>query len=678
MDKHNQPFRNGKNDAFAYVQGIAGRDLNRWERELIERLWESAEDARDTVTNGSDNPFIPETTEHAGIVELNEDYSCVFRTLPVDLSSATAPESAFGKAYQDLFVHGSQPLAALLTMSLNDTAHPEQPEVKATVHSIASPANIYGVPVVGGDVCFRKTKGTCVDLFAIGIIDRALQLHSACNEGNKVYLLSAYGGKTGIFASRTTYELICDLHDEGLIKAVQSVGKNGILGACSDMVANGNSGILFHAENMIKSPSEFPKLLQYEPDKLIVTVNDDSHSDMERICRKWDKQWLHIGTVTDENKLTVNCRQTVIAEWTGEILRTSTDVHSHSEATSRTVHLPPLVPPAFPKTDNCRNTALSLTRSPNLMSRQWFFDRFDSTVGTNNLSTNFISSSPVMQIKGTRYALAVAFGANLFSMEEYAETAPLLVAEIVRKTVCSGGEPLAITGCLTLKCNDENHYKNTVLHIRRDIADSCRRLGIASSNIHTACISSDEPPCINISLGCIAFLDDKHRQMTISFKGKGDMIYLIGKTGDQQHDSEYMRVCCHKEDALPPAIDIKAEAKLLQVMKQVIARKLVKSAHSVTRGGLFMSLIESAMVRGFGFDITEDEEISKEAFLFGETPSRIVVSVATTREADFIDFMMTANIPFMTLGHVTREEIRIDDNSFGFISDYKRELKVEE
>ncbi|MDR1667064.1 MAG: hypothetical protein LBS03_05155 [Bacteroidales bacterium] len=678
MDQLNQSFQNGKNNVFARAQEIAGRDFNRWERELMERLWENDTLTGTTSTTDSDqSPVVSETEKQAGIVELTEDYSCVFRTLPVDVSSAAEVEFAFGRAYQDLFVHGAQPLAALLTIALDDDAQPEQPEVKTMVTAIASPPNIYGIPVVGGDLCFRKTKEPCVDLFAVGIVDHALQLYPACNEGNKVYLLSDYGGKTGIFASRTTYELICDLHDEDLIKAMQAVGKNGALGACADMTANGNCGIALQAENMIDSPTDFPKLLQYEPDKVVIIINDDSRSKMERICRKWDKQWLLIGTVVDDNQLTVNYRQTVIAAWTGEILRTFIYDRMENETPNFPVHVPPHAPATFPKTDDCRNTALSLTRSPNLMSHRWFFDRFDSTIGTNNLSTNFISDAPALQIKGTRCAVAVAFVSGRFSPDDHAQAVSLLVAEAVRKTVCAGGNPLTVTGCLTLKDNDEKHRKDTAARICHALADACRQLGIAPPAINTVSIPSDKP-CTNISVGCIAFMEDKHRQMTISFKGKGDMIYLLGKTSDRQHDSEYARVCCGIKDLLPPEMDMDAEAKLLQITKQAIARKLIKSAHSVTRGGLFMSLLESAMVREFGFDITADGEISKEAFLFGETPSRIVVSVATTREADFIDFMMTSNVPFMTLGHVTREEIRIDDNSFGFISDYRREVKTSE
>jgi phosphoribosylformylglycinamidine synthase len=350
----------------------------------------------------------------------------------------------------------------------------------------------------------------------------------------------------------------------------------------------------------------------------------------------------------------------VLRRFKPTIAARGTDVPPSRTEQQKSVHLP--------QQDNCKEIAESLLQAPNLKARQWFFNRFDSTVGVNNLSTNFMSDTSVVQIKGTRHGLALSFGSMAFSIDPYPESVKLLVAETIRRTICSGGMPLVVTGCLT--CNHNTLAKAT--EIRQHIAVTCEQLGVASSDVTVQCLSMEHAPSIRLSLGNIAFLEDKHQQMTISFKGKGDMIYLIGKTDDQLNASEYIRFYHNLKDTQPPAIDMKAEAKLLQTIHQAVSRKLVKSAHSVSRGGLFTTLLESSRVRNFGFDITVDSEIRKNAFLFGEASSRVVVSVATAREADFIDFMMERNAPFMTLGHVTREEIRIDDNSYGFISDYRQ------
>ncbi|GHT78081.1 phosphoribosylformylglycinamidine synthase subunit PurL [Bacteroidia bacterium] len=672
MNHPNQPLAGSREERLQQAQNLVGRAFNPQEKKLIESLWATAVTEKTTV-NESGKLTQSETGHHAGIVELTDEYDCVFRSTPVNASSVSSPARTYGAICQDLFVHGAQPLATLLTLTLNENASVEQSEVWKAIHSLSSSINVYGIPMVGGDVCFCKTEHISAGMLSIGVIDKATQLFPASNgEGNRIYLLSD-DTEQGVYGSRTMYELICDLHDEGLIKALHSVNQSGVLGACAEMVANGQNGVLLHADLLIGQLADFKRLLQYQPNQIIVIVSEEQHSDMERICRKWNKQWLHTGTVTDERLLSVHYQEKSLAEIPADVLALFTcQPKTHAgDATPDAATLPRETCPDA-QGDNSREIAGLLMHSPNLKSRQWFFNRFDSTVGGNTLSTNFISDTPVMQIKGTHHALAVAFGSSLHDLAKYPNAAALLVAEVMRKAVCSGGEPLAVTGCLTVYGKTESG--KTVAAIRKHIAASCVQLGIASSDVNVAFVSSDKQPAMHLSLGVIAFLEDKHRQMTLSFKGKGDMIYLIGKTPDQPHASEYSRFCLCEKDTPPPAIDLAAEAKLLQVVKQAIARKLVKSAHSVSRGGLFTSLLESAIVRQFGFDVTVDGEVSKELFLFGETPSRIAVSVSTTRETDFIDFMMRNNMPFITLGHITREEIRIDDSSFGFISDYKRKL----
>jgi phosphoribosylformylglycinamidine synthase len=240
--------------------------------------------------------------------------------------------------------------------------------------------------------------------------------------------------------------------------------------------------------------------------------------------------------------------------------------------------------------------------------------------------------------------------------------------------VCSGGVPRVIPGCLNY-CGDTD--EKILQTINDHIALFCKKTGISSSGINMKRAATGNKSSLNnLSAATIAFLNDKHQQMTMSFKGKGDMIYMLGKSINNLNSSEYIRNYHDIRNTPPQQIDLDMEVKLLQVAQKLIARKLVKSAHNVSKGGLFMALLESAMVRSFGFDITADAEIRKDAFLFGESPSRIIVSVAMSRETNFIDFMIENGLPFLTLGHVTREEIRIDDNSYGFISDYRKEFNV--
>jgi phosphoribosylformylglycinamidine synthase len=170
----------------------------------------------------------------------------------------------------------------------------------------------------------------------------------------------------------------------------------------------------------------------------------------------------------------------------------------------------------------------------------------------------------------------------------------------------------------------------------------------------------------------IGILKNKNHQTTIAFKEKGDMIFLIGKSSNDLASSEYLYSYLGIKESPAPEFDIDQEFNIQATIRDLIENGLIKSAHDVSDGGLFITLLESSMVRNLGFDITSSAEIRRDAFLFGEAQSRVVVSVTPANESKFVDFMIDKDIPFSTLGHVTKSELRIDDDSFGFIHDIKK------
>jgi phosphoribosylformylglycinamidine synthase len=672
------------------VMHQTGRKLNPLEESIISLLHAKCTNRfnhRFTV-NGKNGLLACETDAQAGIIDLTEDYACTFRTEPA--YSGTVKEiagklaDASGKIYREISICGGQPLATLLSLSTSvaDNA-PAQAELQNAVTGMASYNNTFGIPVIGGDIRFHDSeqRGITANLLSIGLIDKEAQLGTSCQgTGNPVYLVGPpdAGEKqisSGAFITRSLYELICDLHDAGAIVAIQSIDSGGtgfsgaaelIAATCADMVANGTNGI----ELNVKLFDGEQKLTELIPNKLMMIVKENCGKKLEKSCHKWNMRCLQVGVVTDEHKLVVIKDKTPLVDLPASVLSMFYGALPENIIDSLPADSVASSSADVPLPEEHKDVANFMITCPNLLSQQWFFDQFDSTVGTNNLSTNFITDTPVLQIKGARQALAVSFCQSDTNIAEYPESVNLTVAESLRKAVCSGGEPCVLTGCLNYIGNVDEKILHT---INEHIALFCKKTGISSSGIYMNRIAVKGKPAIhNLSTGVIAFLNDKHQQMTMSFKGKGDMIYMLGKSGSSLDSSEYIRNYHGIKGTPPQHIDLDMEAKLLLVAQKIIARKLVKSAHSVSKGGLFMALLESAMVRSFGFDITVDDEIRKDAFLFGESPSRIVVSVGIARETAFIDFMMKSGVPFMALGHVTREEIRIDDNSYGFISDYRK------
>lgn len=165
----------------------------------------------------------------------------------------------------------------------------------------------------------------------------------------------------------------------------------------------------------------------------------------------------------------------------------------------------------------------------------------------------------------------------------------------------------------------------------------------------------------------MASMAEKEKLVTHSFKDKGDSIFMIGDSFDDVNSSEYLEFYHEISDSALPAFDIDREVKLHDVMRKLIDQQLLAFASPVGKGGLFFTLLRSGLPTGLGFDITSDAEIRRDAFLFGEAMGRLVVGVKTENVDDFVDLMSGMKVPFFALGHVTKGEIRIDDESFGFI-----------
>ena len=300
-------------------------------------------------------------------------------------------------------------------------------------------------------------------------------------------------------------------------------------------------------------------------------------------------------------------------------------------------------------------------------------------VKTGTISTNFIADAGIVNLKGTDKALALTTDCN--SRYVYANPnigTQIAVAEAARNIVCSGGEPVAVTNCL----NFGNPYNPEVywqfVEAINGMNTACKKFetpvtgGNVSFYNQTVLDEKTEPVYPTPVIGMLGLIKNKNDIMTIGFKDKGDVIFVLGETKNDISSSEYLNFYHAVKYSPVPDFNLDEEFKLQSIAKQLIKHKLIRSAHDVSDGGLFVTLVESAMVYNVGFDITTDAEIRTDAFLFGESQSRIVVSVTPNKMNTFIDFMRKQKFPFISLGHVTKGELRIDDISFGFIFDVKK------
>ncbi len=173
------------------------------------------------------------------------------------------------------------------------------------------------------------------------------------------------------------------------------------------------------------------------------------------------------------------------------------------------------------------------------------------------------------------------------------------------------------------------------------------------------------------TIGMLGIIEDKSHITSLGFKGKSDLIYMLGKSENDISSSEYLASYHKIKESPAPNFDLDIEVELQHTLTKLIRASVIESAHDISDGGLFVTLLESSMVNNLGFDITTSAEIREDAFLFGESPSRVIISVREVKEDRFLDILRESNIPFTLIGHVSKSEIRIDDQSFGDVAEYK-------
>jgi phosphoribosylformylglycinamidine synthase len=426
----------------------------------------------------------------------------------------------------------------------------------------------------------------------------------------------------------------------------------------------------------------FEILLSESQERMLVVVKKGKEEVVKSIFDKWDLNAEQIGVVTEGGTLRYFMNGDLVGEVPAESLvlgggapvyhREYTEPAYFAEAQKFTID-------SITEPRDLVVVARQLLTNPNIASKRWVWEQYDSMVGTANMSTNRPSDAAVVNIKGTNRAIALTVDCNARYVNNDPETGTMIaVAEAARNIVCSGGEPSAITNCL----NFGNPYNPEVywqfVGAIKGMGEACRRFetpvtgGNVSFYNQTAKPDGTAAPVFPTpTIGMLGVLKDKSNKMSLDFKYKGDLIYLIGESRNCISSSEYLNSVHGVRLSPAPHFNIEEELLLQKCVKDLIHNNLVNAVHDVSDGGLFVTLFEMSLPGNLGFDIVSDAEVRKDAFLFGEAQSRIVVTVTEDEEREFIDMVAAHGVPVTLLGHVTRGKMVVDGEHFGFIDDLR-------
>jgi phosphoribosylformylglycinamidine synthase len=713
-------------EEFEMIKKILGRVPNFTELSIYSVMWSEHASYKNSIKWLKTLPRKGEAilaeagTENAGLVDLGDGLACAFKIESHNHPCAVEPyqgaATGVGGINRDIFTMGARPVAQLNSLRFGDIKLDRTKWlVKGVVKGIGDYGNAFGIPVVAGEVFFDESFNTnpLVNAMSVGLVKKDMVV-SAISKGvgNPVFIVGSSTGKDGIhgstfasanitensaddlpsvqvgdpFAEKLLLEASLEIIPTRAVIGMQDMGAAGIICSTSEMSEKGKHGMRIDLDKVPlrqQNIEPWEILLSESQERMLVVVQKGREDDIKEIFRKWDLNCAQIGEVTAGDRLEFLWNGKVVANVPAPSLVLGGGAPIYEREYSEPAYFKENKKfdiSRVPEPTDMQEVALMLVKHPNIASKRWVFEQYDTMVGTTNMTTNFPSSAGVVNLKGTNKALVLSVDCNSRYVKADPEVGTMIaVAEAARNIVCTGGKPLAITNCL----NFGNPYNKEVywqfVSAIKGMGRACEKFGtpVTGGNVsfynQSTIGGKDESVFPTPTIGMLGVMENKNHHTTLAFKEKGHMIYLIGRSHNDIASSEYLSSYHGIKNSPAPYFNLDEEYNVQKTILELIGKNLIQSANDVSDGGLFIALLESAMPRTLGFDITTDAEIRTDAFLFGEAQGRIVVTVSPSRETHFIDYMMASGIPFTTLGHVTKSEVRIDDVSFGFIADFKRE-----
>jgi len=711
-------------EEFDRIKSILGRTPNYTEISIFSVMWSEHCSYKNsikwlkTLPRKGERILVEAGEENAGLVDIGDGLSCCFKIESHNHPSALEPfqgaATGVGGINRDIFTMGARPIAQLNSLRFGSiTEDKTKWLVKGVVSGIGHYGNCFGVPVVGGEVVFDDSYNTnpLVNAMSVGILEDGKMLSAISKgAGNPVFIVGSATGKDGIhgatfaseditedsedkipavqvgdpFQEKLLLEASLELADTDAIIGMQDMGAAGITCSTSEMSEKGGFGMdiqLNQVPTRQAGMEPYEILLSESQERMLVVVKKGREQEVVDIFEKWDLHAEEIGVVTEGDQLRYYWNGEKVAQVPAPPLclgggapiydREYKEPASYQERFKFDIA-------SVPEPLDLKEVIDALIVNPNLASKKWVIEQYDTMVQANNKTTNKVSDAGIVAVRGTDKALAVTTDCNARYVNADPEKGTMIaVAEAARNIVCSGGEPVAITNCL----NFGNPYDTEVywqfVGAIKGMGAACEKFGtpVTGGNVSFYNQSNIDGKVKSVfptpTIGMLGILEDKRTHTGLSFQNKGDLIFMIGKAQNDLNSSEYLSNYLGIKDTPAPYFELEEEFQVQAAIKGLIQSGVLQSCHDVSDGGLFMSLFDKCLQNELGFDITLPEEFRRDAFLFGESQSRVIVSVAEGDHDLMLDLMEREKTPFLMLGHVTKGDLRIDHESYGFIDEMK-------
>lgn len=725
-------------EEFERIQAILGRKPNFTELSIFSVMWSEHCSYKNsivwlkTLPRDSERMLAKAGEENAGLVDIGDGLACSFKIESHNHPSALEPyqgaATGVGGINRDIFTMGARPIAQLNSLRFGNPDSPKTRRLlRGVVKGIGDYGNAFGIPTVGGEVYFDECYNTnpLVNAFSAGIVEVGkVAKATSYGVGNPVFIVGSATGKDGIHGATFASEDISDKSTEklpavqvgdpfmekllleatleiiasGYVIGIQDMGAAGIICSTSEMSAKGEHGMIIDLDKVPTRQANmepFEILLSESQERMLVVVEKGKEDLIKGIFDKWDLHCAQIGEVIAapegaDGRLYFYRHGQLVADVPAHDLVLGGGAPQYHREYREPAYIKEFA--KFQISDvpditleEISTVAKHLLSHPNICSRRWIYEQYDSMVGTANRSTNAPSDAAVVRVKtpdgkSTDKSIVITVDCN----SRYVNANPFVgaqiaVAEAARNIVCSGGEPIAVTNNL----NFGNPYVPEVywhfVEAVKGMGEACLRFAtpVTGGNVSFYNQSSDDGPVFPTpTIGMLGLMENLDNRMTLHFRQSGDVIFLLGAPANDIASSEYLYSFRGVKASPAPAFDIDAELAMQQALSQLITKKLIQSSHDLSDGGLFVTLAESALAGGLGFDIETapagaSAGFRLDAVLFGEGQGRVIVSVSAEQQTAFEEAIAATGVPCANLGSVAGSDFVIDGQAVLSLADAK-------
>ncbi len=614
--------------------------------------------------------------ENAGVIDIGDGQAAIFKMESHNHPSYIEPyqgaATGVGGILRDVFTMGARPVANLNALRFGRPDHPKMRHLIAGVVSgIGGYGNCVGVPTVGGEVNFDTAYdgNILVNAMTVGVANTDKIFYSAATGvGNPIVYVGSKTGRDGIhgatmasadfdensdekrptvqvgdpFTEKLLIEACLELMGTDAIVAIQDMGAAGLTSSSVEMASKGGAGIRLDM-NQVPCREEgmtpYEMMLSESQERMLMVLKPGREPEAEKIFRKWELDFAVIGQVTDTGRMQL--------EWNGE---TVCDIplgpladeapeydrpHLSREEYKAWAQVKPLGD--IPESTDIAADLLKLMASPNLASRRWIWEQYDSQVGADTVQKPG-GDAAVVRVHGTKKALAITTDCTpRYCYADPYEGGKQAIAEAYRNLCAVGAKPLAVTNCLNFGNPQRPEIMAQFVGCLEGMGEACRALDfpIVSGNVslynESKATGGGSAILPTPAIGGVGLLDDWQKSATIAFKAAGEGIVVLGETKGHLGQSIWLQEAHSRRDGSPPPVNLGQEKVMADFVRWLVADDQVTAVHDISDGGLLVALAEMAMAGNFGARlVSQPLGVPIRGFLFGEDQGRYVV---TTRDA---------------------------------------------